>query len=128
MIATVEGRIGFIKTLKKGGISISIAEPKNNEMQKPKWNRVVAWGKKAKAIKEKIKVGQNFKCSCTVSITSKDEKQSVNLTVNTWTQIHKPKYTFDSQVKKQRDDDWFVPDTRANTQTQHQRRYEGFQD
>ena len=127
MNANIEGRIGFIKSLKKGGISIAIAEPKNNHLQKTSWHRVVAWGEKAKAMKSKISVGQTLRCTCNVTISTKNEKQFINLIVGTWTLVQKPKYTFETNVPTQRDDDWFVPEPKPQSQTAYDRRYEGFE-
>lgn len=128
MIAHIEGRIGFIKTLKKGGISIAIAEKKNNKLQKAKWHYVVAWGKKAKAIRNRIKIGLVLRCHCNISLAQKKGKTYMNCEIQTWTIVEGPKYDFSARIQEERSsDDWFVPTTQPAAQTNYQRRYEGFE-
>ncbi|MCB1053470.1 MAG: hypothetical protein KDC71_22900, partial [Acidobacteria bacterium] len=87
-IITIKGRIGYIQEA-KGGLIISVAENKTNNLAKTKWHRVAIWGPKAKQIAKVIYKGAEFEFRCDWDTVTKNGKNYTNITVNTWKHIPK---------------------------------------
>lgn len=129
-ITTITGRIGFIKHLKNGFI-ISVAEKKQNKLQKTIWQKVAIWGKRAEAIAKHLRKGGEFEFRCDFQMVQRNGKTFPSLTVNAWCEVNrykKPKgfQVFAPPEQSENPDDWFVPSHR-DPDSRINRRYEGFE-